>query len=172
MKNKINIGIAIYADGANLKEILHLNKFSFIKGFTTNPTLMNQSGVKDYKRFAIDLLSKIKNKPISFEVFADDLKNMEIQAKEIAKWGKNINIKIPITNTKGKSTIGLIKKLSEENIICNVTAIFTFKQLHTLMKKVGNKKIILSVFAGRIADTGVDPEIIIKKCFYKNLFVF
>jgi transaldolase len=164
MKNKINIGIAIYADGANLKEILHLNKFSFIKGFTTNPTLMKQSGVKDYKRFAIDLLSKIKDKPISFEVFADDLKNMEIQAKEIAKWGKNINIKIPITNTKGKSTIGLIKKLSEENIICNVTAIFTFKQLHSLMKKVGNKKIILSVFAGRIADTGVDPEIIIKKC--------
>ena len=97
-------------------------------------------------------------------MFADDLKNMEMQAREISTWGKNINIKIPITNTKGNSTIDLIKKLSEENIICNVTAIFTFKQLYSLMKKVGNKKIILSVFAGRIADTGIDPEIIIKKC--------
>jgi transaldolase len=164
MKNKINKNISIYADGANMKEILHLNKFSFIKGFTTNPTLMKQSGVKNYKKFAIDLLSKIKNKPISFEVFADDLKNMEIQAREIATWGKNINIKIPIINTKGKNTSKLIAKLANENIECNVTAIFTFKQLSSLMKIVGDKKIILSVFAGRIADTGVDPEIIIKKC--------
>jgi transaldolase len=163
MKNKINKNISIYADGANLKEILHLNKFSFIKGFTTNPTLMKQSGVKNYKKFAIDLLSRIKNKPISFEVFADDLKNMEIQAREIATWGKNINIKIPIINTKGKNTSKLIAKLANENIECNVTAIFTFKQLSSLMKIVGDKKIILSVFAGRIADTGVDPEIIIKK---------
>jgi transaldolase len=125
---------------------------------------MKQSGVKNYKKFAIDLLSRIKNKPISFEVFADDLKNMEIQAREIATWGKNINIKIPIINTKGKNTSKLIAKLANENIECNVTAIFNIKQLSSLMKLVGDKKIILSVFAGRIADTGVDPEIIIKKC--------
>ena len=165
MKIKINPKISIYADGANLKDILKLNKLKYIKGFTTNPTLMKQSGVKNYKKFAINLLSKIKKKPISFEVFADDILEMERQAYEIATWGKNINIKIPITNTEGKSTRKLISKLSEKGIVCNVTAIFTFNQLYNLMKVIRkDRSIILSVFAGRIADSGRDPEIIMKKC--------
>ena len=126
---------------------------------------MRASGIKDYKKFAIQLLSKIKNKPISFEVFADELPEMERQAYEISKWGKNLNIKIPITNSKGVSTKKLISKLSNDGIICNVTAIFTFNQLNELMKEINKESdIILSVFAGRIADSGVDPEIILKKC--------
>lgn len=161
---KIN-KISIYADGADLKQILKLNKLNYIEGFTTNPTLMRASGIKDYKKFAIQLLSEIKNKPISFEVFADELPEMERQAYEIAKWGKNLNIKIPITNSRGVSTKKLISKLSNDGIICNVTAIFTFNQLNELMKEINKEShIILSVFAGRIADSGVDPEIILKKC--------
>jgi transaldolase len=161
---KIN-NISIYADGADLKQILQLNKLDYIEGFTTNPTLMKSSGIKNYKKFAIDLLGHIKNKPISFEVFADDIYEMERQAYEIATWGKNINIKIPITNTKGVSTKKLISKLSKDGIICNVTAIFTKKQLYDLMTEIKKQShIILSVFAGRIADTGVDPETILKQC--------
>ena len=161
--------ISLYADGADLKQIIQLNKLDYIKGFTTNPTLMKSSGVKDYKKFALDLLSCIKNKPISFEVFSDNIKEMERQAYEIATWGKNVNIKIPITNSKGISTTNLIAKLSKDGIICNVTAIFTYQQLQQLMLKIEKESaIILSVFAGRIADTGVDPEIILKKCS-KNL---
>ena len=126
---------------------------------------MKQSGVKNYKKFATELLKKIKKKPISFEVFADDIPEMERQALEISKLGKNINIKIPITNTKGKSTNKLISKLSDKGIVCNVTAIFTFDQLKNLMKMVRkDRSIILSVFAGRIADSGRDPEVIMKKC--------
>ncbi len=144
---------------------IQLNKLSYIKGFTTNPTLMRSSGVKNYKKFAIELLSYIKNKPISFEVFADDIDEMESQAYEIATWGKNVNIKIPITNTKGISTKKLISKLSNDGVVCNVTAIFTEKQLYELMLEIKkNSFIILSVFAGRIADTGVDPEITLNKC--------
>ena len=161
--------ISLYADGANLEQIIQLNKLNYIKGFTTNPTLMKSSGVKDYKKFALDLLSHIKNKPISFEVFSDNIKEMERQAYEIATWGENINIKIPITNSKGISTKNLIAKLCKDGIICNVTAIFTYQQLQEVMLKIEKKsRIILSVFAGRIADTGVDPEIILKKCS-KNL---
>ena len=161
---KIN-NISIYADGADLKQILQLNKLDYIEGFTTNPTLMKSSGIKNYKKFAIDLLGHIKNKPISFEVFADDIYEMERQAYEIATWGKNINIKIPITNTKGVSTKKLISKLSKDGIICNVTAIFTKKQLYDLMTEIKKQShIILSVFAGRIADTGVDPQTILKQC--------
>ena len=161
---KIN-NISIYADGADLKQILQLNKLDYIEGFTTNPTLMKLSGIKNYKKFAINLLAHIKNKPISFEVFADDIYEMERQAYEIATWGKNINIKIPITNTKGVSTKKLISKLSKDGIICNVTAIFTKKQLYDLMTEIKKQShIILSVFAGRIADTGVDPEPILKQC--------
>ena len=161
---KIN-NISIYADGADLKQILQLNRLSYIKGFTTNPTLMKSSGIKNYKKFAIDVLANIKNKPISFEVFADDIREMERQAYEIATWGKNVNIKIPITNTKGVSTKKLIAKLSNDGIVCNVTAIFTEKQLYDLMIEIKKQShIILSVFAGRIADTGADPEIILKQC--------
>jgi len=173
MKKKIKIDL--YADGANLASILKLNKLQHIKGFTTNPSLMKQSGIENYKIFSKQILKKIKNKPISFEVFADSVSEMEIQAKEIATWGKNINVKIPITNTKGKSTRDLISKLAKEKIIVNVTAIFTLGQVKNLLKKIKKTdSLILSIFAGRIADTGVDPEPIIKKCKeltkkYKNI---
>lgn len=155
--------IKIFADGADLKSILELDKNPMIKGFTTNPTLMRKAGITSYVEFAKDILKKI-NKPISFEVFADDLQSMRIQAKEIASWSNNVNVKIPITNTKGESTIELIKELSKDGIICNVTAIFTLEQVAEVLDVINPKtSSILSIFAGRIADTGVDPVPIMKE---------
>ncbi len=160
-----DLKIKIFADGADLKSFRDLNSNEFIKGFTTNPSLMKKSGVKDYKGFAKELLSQIKDKPISFEVFEDDLSEMEKQAKEIATWGKNVYVKIPITNTKGNSTHLLVKKLSDEGISCNVTAIFTLDQLKLVSDSINeNTPAILSVFAGRIADTGIDPIPAMKEC--------
>ena len=164
MKELNNLNIEIYADGADYDSILNFSKDPLIKGFTTNPTLMKKAGVLDYKTFAKDILKLIDNKPISFEVFADDINEMERQAYEIASWGKNINIKIPITNTTGQSTSELVRKLTDDKIICNVTAIFTIDQLRSIIDKISNtSKIILSVFAGRIADTGIDPIPLIKE---------
>lgn len=162
-KNKFNI--SIYADGADLSEMVKLSKINFIDGLTTNPSLMRAAGVKDYENFAKDILKKIKTKPISFEVFSDDLLEMEKQALKISKWGKNINVKIPITNSKGVKTKSLIQKLSRSGIICNVTAIFTLNQIKDLMNNMDkNSNIILSVFAGRVADSGRDPEILMTEC--------
>ena len=164
----------IYADGANLKEFINLNKLSYIKGFTTNPSLLKKNKVKNYKNFAKNLLNIIKKKPVSFEVFADELNEMETQANEISKWGKNVYVKIPITNTKGKYTCDIIKKLSHKTLF-NVTAIFTKEQVKKILSSIDHKtKIILSIFAGRIADTGVDPvefmkDIIRLKKKYKNV---
>ena len=153
-----NLKIKIFADGADPKQIYDLNQKEYIKGFTTNPTLMRKAGINDYKKFAIELLSYIKQKPISFEVFSDDIKAMEEQAMEIFSWGKNVNVKIPITNTKGLSTAGLIKKLSSRKVVCNVTAIFTLNQLNEVLKVLAlETPAILSIFAGRIADLGIDP---------------
>jgi transaldolase len=159
MKDKIrNLKIKIFADGADLNSIKKLNDISYISGFTTNPTLMRKAGVVDYKKFAIDVLKVVKNKPISFEVFADDIKKMEIQAMEIAGWGNNANVKIPITNTKGDSTVELLEKLSNRGVVCNITAIFTLDQLDGVLKVLSSKTpAILSIFAGRIADVGIDP---------------
>ena len=163
MKKKIKI--SIFADGANLKDIIKLNSNPLIKGFTTNPTLMKKNNIKNYKKFALKLLSKIKNKPISFEVFADDINEMRIQAYKIAKWGKNVNVKIPITNTKGIKTSNLISELTSNKILCNVTAIFTVSQIKDVLKNIKkNDHIILSIFAGRIADSGIDPEAMLKQC--------
>ena len=150
--------IKIFADGADLESIIKLNEKIFIKGFTTNPSLMKKAGIVNYKDFALNVLDKIKKKPISFEVFSDDIAEMERQAEEIASWGENINVKIPITNTKKISTIKIIENLSNKGIQCNITAIFTTIQLGEVVK-VLNKSTpaILSVFAGRIADTGLDP---------------
>ena len=150
--------IKIFADGADLESIIKLNEKIFIKGFTTNPSLMKKAGIVNYKDFALNVLDKIKKKPISFEVFSDDIAEMERQAEEIASWGENINVKIPITNTKKISTIKIIENLSNKGIQCNITAIFTTIQLEEVVK-VLNKSTptILSVFAGRIADTGLDP---------------
>ena len=160
--NKLNI--KIFADGADLKSIENLNTKNYIKGFTTNPSLMKKAGIRDYKHFALDLLSKIKDKPISFEVFSDDLQEMEKQAEEIASWGKNINVKIPVTNTKKISTTKIIERLSNKGIECNVTAIFTIDQVKSVTESLNkDTPAILSVFAGRIADTGIDPIEIMKE---------
>tara|TARA_B100001248_G_C27388828_1_gene461172 strand:- start:1674 stop:2387 length:714 start_codon:yes stop_codon:yes gene_type:complete len=154
--------IKIFADGADIESIQKLNKLNYIQGFTTNPSLMKKAGINNYKDFAIDLLSKIKDKPISFEVFSDELAEMEIQANEISKWGDNVNIKIPVTNTKREKATDLIRKLSSRGIACNVTALFTIQQIEEVFEAIDKSTpAILSIFAGRIADTGVDPSEII-----------
>ena len=157
--------ISIYADGADLLTIKKYNQMDCIKGFTTNPTLMKKAGVLDYKKFAFDALSIVGDKPISFEVFADDFGKMESQAHEISSWGKNINVKIPITNTKGESSVSLIKALIQKKIKLNVTAIMTIDQVESLSKVLSPDVFsITSVFCGRIADTGIDPVPICCKC--------
>ncbi len=159
--------IKIFADGADFKGILELNENKLIKGFTTNPTLMKNAGVEDYNDFAKKLIKNISNeKSISFEVFADDIDEMNEQAKIISSWGENVYVKIPITNTKGISTNNLVKDLLLSGVKCNVTAIFTYNQLNSLLEEIGevDTPLILSVFAGRIADTGIDPMMIMKEC--------
>ena len=159
-----NLKIKIFADGADLENIKNLCKNPIIKGFTTNPSLMKKKGIVDYKNFALDVLKITENKPVSFEIFADDLIEMESQANEIASWGKNVNVKIPITNTKGESTVSLIEKLSNSKIVCNVTAILTLEQLKSVVQVLNSSvPTILSIFAGRIADTGVNPMTVMKK---------
>jgi len=167
MKNKFKI--KIYADGADMNSILKLNKEKIISGFTTNPSLMRKSGVKNYKSFCKSLLKKVKKKPISFEVFSDKLPEMKSQALEIASWGKNVFVKIPIINSKNINTTNLIKELSSHGINVNVTAIFLPEQVKKLITNFNpSSKIILSVFAGRIADTGIDPENLVNK-IYSNI---
>jgi transaldolase len=162
METLNKLKIKIFADGADDKEIFKLNEEDHIKGFTTNPSLMRKANIKNYETFAKDLLSKIKIKPVSFEVFSDELKTMEKQAEKIATWGRNVNVKIPITNTKGVSTCEIIQKLSSKGIICNITAIFTLEQLKGVVEILHkDTPAILSVFSGRIADAGIDPEKII-----------
>lgn len=157
--------IKIFADGANLDEIKKLNTEEWVKGFTTNPTLMNKAGVADYKSFALEVLSEVKQKPISFEVFADEFDEMEKQAKEISSWGENIYVKIPVTNTKGESSKNLIKKLSDSGVKMNITAVFTINQTREIVEAFSPKTAnIISVFAGRVADSGVDPIPIMKDC--------
>lgn len=156
--------IHLYADGADLNSIKILNNNPLVKGFTTNPSLMKSVGVTNYKEFAEQILNIVNNKPISFEVFSDNLAEMEKQALQISKWGKNVNVKIPITNSKGESCADLIKKLTDDKISCNITAIFTIQQIETLLKKINTStEVILSIFAGRIADAGIDPIPIMTK---------
>jgi transaldolase len=148
----------IFADGADLKSMKESASNPLVKGFTTNPTLMRQAGVTDYKAFALDVLKAISDRPVSFEVFADDFPTMEAQAREIATWGENVYVKIPVTNTKGDFAGPLLATLSRAGIKLNVTAIFTLDQV----SKVGaalavETPSVVSVFAGRIADTGRDP---------------
>jgi transaldolase len=156
--------IKIYADGAEKASMLALAQEPFVKGLTTNPTLMRKAGVSDYVGFAKEILAAITKKPISFEVFSDDFADMERQAREIASWGKNVYVKIPITNTQGKSAIPLVKKLSEDGIKLNVTAILTMEQIKQTIGALSAKTpAIVSVFAGRIADTGIDPRPVMKE---------
>lgn len=158
--NKLKI--KIFADGADCNQIIELNNNNLIRGFTTNPSLMRKANILNYEQFGKTILKKINDKPVSFEVFSDDINIMENQAKKIASWGKNVNVKIPITNTKGLSTCGLIQKLSNKGIAVNVTAIFTFEQLKKVVDIINkDSHAILSIFCGRIADTGRDPSKII-----------
>ena len=150
--------IKIFCDGANLEEILKYNQDPEVAGMTTNPSLMKKAGINDYQKFCLEVLRTVKEKPLSFEVFADDLSEMERQAQVIAPWGKNVYVKIPIINTKGEWTTSLIEKLSKAGVKVNVTAVLTDEQVDralTVLK--GGAPSILSIFAGRIADTGRDP---------------
>jgi transaldolase len=153
-----NLKVKIFADGADKNKMLEMYSKHFIKGLTTNPTLMNKAGIKDYKAFCLDILSEIKDKPISFEVFSDDFDDMERQALEIANWGSNVYVKIPIMNTKRIPSYSSVKKLSEQKVKLNITALMTLNQVQEV-SKVLNPKVpsYISIFAGRIADTGVDP---------------
>ena len=153
-----SLNIEIFADGANKEDILQLNSKKFVKGFTTNPSLMKKSGIRDYEKFSKEILELIKEKPFSLEVFADNFEEIENQARKITTWGKNVFVKIPITNTKGESSKDLIKKLSHEGIKLNITAIFTEKQISDTISSLSPEtSSIISIFAGRIADTGIDP---------------
>ena len=155
--------IKIFADGADFNSIKRLNSKKFISGFTTNPSLMKKAGIKNYKKFALSILKFVKTKPISFEVFADDLKSMEQQADEISSWGKNVYVKIPVTNSKGVKTSKIIKSLSQKGIKLNITALFTKDQIKETVNSLDKKtKAIISVFSGRIADTGINPTKIMK----------
>lgn len=150
--------VKIYADGADVNSMKRAYREGLVKGFTTNPTLMKKAGITDYKAFAKDVLREITELPVSFEVFSDDFDQMEKEAREIASWGKNVYVKIPVTNTKGQSSAPLIRKLSAEGVQLNVTAVFTLEQIREIMAALSPKsRSVVSVFAGRVADTGVDP---------------
>ena len=166
--------IQIYADGCNKKSIKNYLKTPLIKGFTTNPSILKNANVKSYKSFALELLKIVKKKPISFEVTADNFYDIYKQAKIISSWGKNVYVKIPIVNSKGESNVKIIKKLYNEKIKLNVTAVFTKKQIDELLQSINQKiEMIISIFAGRIADTGIDHKPTIKHALKKvYAFVF
>jgi transaldolase len=158
MPNAEQLGIKLFCDGADFDSIMTMYKNPSIQGFTTNPTLMRKAGITDYERFGRKVLAAVPDRPVSLEVFADDMCAMEQQARAIATWGPNVNVKIPVTNTKGEFTGPLISRLSHDGIELNVTAIMTLDQIQQVADALDpNTPAIISVFAGRIADTGVDP---------------
>ena len=147
----------IYCDIADIRLIKKFTRKKIVKGFTTNPSLMRKSGAKDYSFYSKQIL-KVTNKPISFEVFADNNKDMIAQGKKINKWGKNVYVKVPFSNSKGKFTAEVIKKLNRENIKLNITAVYTSNQTSRILKNINKKtKVIISIFAGRMGDAGKDP---------------
>ena len=164
----------IYCDIADKKIIKFYNKNKIVNGFTTNPSLMRKAGAKNYQKYCKELL-KITKKPISFEVFADEEKNMIIQGKKIKSWGKNVYVKVPIVNSKGKFTARVIKELNQQKVKLNITAVYTAKQTKKILEKIDKKtKVIISIFAGRMSDAGKDPIPEIKKSLkyaksYKNV---
>ena len=158
------MSIKIFCDIADLKIIKNFNKKKIVKGFTTNPTLMRKAGAKDYESYSKQLLKLCPKKPISFEVFADDQKSMIDQGKKINKWGKNVYVKVPITNTKNKFMGKVIKDLNDQNIKLNITAVYTADQTKKILNVINKKtKVIISIFAGRAGDAGKDPIPQIKK---------
>jgi transaldolase len=158
MHDLTNLGIKIFADGADKSGMLELYRHPLVKGFTTNPTLMRSAGITDYRAFAREVLAAIPDRPISFEVFSDDFAEMEVQARRIAEWGENVYVKIPITNTHGESSIPLIRSLARAGVKLNVTALMTLAQVRdSSVALASGPSAYISVFAGRVADTGHDP---------------
>jgi transaldolase len=158
MPDVSKLRVKIFADGADRAGMLEMARKPHIAGLTTNPTLMRKAGISDYRAFARDILKTITAKPISFEVFSDDFTEMERQAKEISSWGNNVYAKIPVTNTKGESACGLIKRLARAKVKQNVTALMTLSQVRDVSAALGDEApSVISVFAGRMADTGRDP---------------
>jgi transaldolase len=158
MKPVAELRVKIYGDGADLNGMRALSRKPWIKGFTTNPTLMRKAGVSDYRTFAIDVLKMIPDRSISFEVFSDEFEEMAHQAREIATWGEHVYVKIPVTNTRGESSEALIRDLTREGIKLNVTAILALDQVRDVAAALsGGSPAYVSVFAGRVADTGRDP---------------
>ena len=152
-----NIGIRLFADGADRQGMLEMHRHPQVSGFTTNPTLMRKAGVTDYLAFARDIVTTITDKPISFEVFSDHFATMEREAHKLASLGDNVYVKIPITNTEGASCARVLRRLTDDGIKVNVTALMTVEQVHTVAECLGAPPSFVSVFAGRIADTGRDP---------------
>jgi transaldolase len=165
MKSLNDLTIQLYADGADKAGILDLYAKPYIKGLTTNPSLMKKAGIKDYEEFAKDILKTVVNKPISLEVFTDDFADMKRQAQKITAFAPNVYTKIPITNNRGESSLPLIKELGAQGVKLNVTALMTEKQVGQVAEAL-NPRVpsVVSVFAGRVADTGVDPMPLMKKC--------
>jgi transaldolase len=158
MKTVDQLNVQIFADGADREGMLEMYARPHIKGFTTNPTLMRKAGVTQYEAFAREIVAAIPDRPISFEVFADDFAEMDRQARRITTWGKHVSVKIPITNTRRESSLPLVRNLSQDGIALNVTAMFTLDQVQGVVDAVrGGAPCYVSVFAGRVADTGVDP---------------
>ena len=148
----------IFCDIAELDQIKKFNKKSIVKGFTTNPSLMRKAGAKDYKSYSKKILKICKSKPVSLEVFADEYEGMKIQAIKINTWGKNVYVKVPVANSKGKFMGQIIKELNNRNIKLNITAVYSSKQTQKILKLINKKtKVIISIFAGRAGDTGKDP---------------
>ncbi len=153
-----NLNIKLFSDGADLDGIKAMAANEWIHGFTTNPTLMRKAGVTDYKGFAGDVLDIVLDRPVSFEVFADEFEEMKHQALEIASWGKNVFVKIPVMNTKKEFSGELIRELAKAGVQLNITAVMTMKQVSAIVECLDDEvPAIISVFAGRIADTGIDP---------------
>lgn len=158
MKKVEELKVKIFADGADKVGMLEMYEKPFIKGLTTNPTLMKKAGITDYRAFCKDILKSINDKPLSFEVFSDDFAEMERQALEIASWGDNVYVKIPITNTRQEACYGLVEKLAKQRVKLNVTALMTLNHVRGVVAALDpNIPSYVSVFAGRIADTGYDP---------------
>ena len=157
----------IYCDIAELDKIRIFNKKSIVKGFTTNPSLMRNAGAKDYKKYSEQIIKVSNKKPVSFEVFGDDYKSMKAQALKIKEWGKNVYVKIPITNSKGKFMGKLIQELNHANIKLNITAVYSAKQTSKILKFLNKKtRVIISIFAGRAGDVGKDPIPEFKRSIY------
>lgn len=165
MKTLKNLTVKVFADGADKKGMLELNDNPLIQGMTTNPSLMRKAGIADYEAFARDLLQHITIKPISFEVFSDEFPEMKRQGHKINGWGNNVYVKIPITNTRGEPSLPLVKELAGEGVKLNVTALLTHEQVEGVARALNPQvPAVVSVFAGRVADTGIDPIPHMREC--------